>query len=67
MVTMSQGVELETEATGGFLKSISRAVLGGESFFQNTYTAPPSGGSVESMLQQFSQLIVDSLAKDGLV
>ncbi len=46
MVTMSQGVVLETEATGGFLKSISRAVLGGESFFQNTYKAPPSGGSV---------------------
>ena len=30
-------------------------------------TTTPSGGSVESMLQQFSQLIVDSLAKDGLV
>jgi uncharacterized protein (TIGR00266 family) len=46
MVTMSQGITLETAATGGFLKSISRAVLGGESFFQNTYTAPPSGGRI---------------------
>jgi len=44
MVSMSQGITLETAATGGFFKSISRAVLGGESFFQNTYQAPASGG-----------------------
>jgi hypothetical protein len=30
-------------------------------------TTTPSGGSVESMLSQFSQLIVGALAKDGLV
>ena len=30
-------------------------------------TTTPSGGSVESMFQQFGQLIVASLAKDGLV
>ncbi|HRO24303.1 MAG TPA: AIM24 family protein, partial [Promineifilum sp.] len=36
MVSMSQGVTLETQATGGFLKSLSRSVLGGQSFFQNT-------------------------------
>ncbi len=46
MVSMSQGMTLETQATGGFLKSISRSVLGGESFFQNTYTAPPAGGHI---------------------
>lgn len=46
MVTMSQGITLETQATGGFLKSISRSVLGGESFFQNTYTAPSGGGHI---------------------
>lgn len=46
MVTMTQGITLETAATGGFLKSISRAVLGGESFFHNTYTAPAGGGQI---------------------
>ncbi len=46
MVTMSQGMTLETQATGGIMKSLSRAVLGGESFFQNTYKAPPGGGRV---------------------
>jgi hypothetical protein len=30
-------------------------------------TTTPSGGSVESMLSQFSQLITGALAKDGLV
>ncbi len=44
MVSMSQGITLETQATGGFFKSLSRSVFGGESFFQNTYQAPPGGG-----------------------
>jgi len=46
MVSMSAGVTLETKATGGFLKSLARSVLGGESFFQNTYLAPSGGGEV---------------------
>ena len=46
MVSMSAGVTMETKATGGFLKSLARSVVGGESFFQNTYIAPPAGGEV---------------------
>lgn len=46
MVSMSAGVTLETKATGGILKSLARSVLGGESFFQNTYIAPSGGGEV---------------------
>ena len=46
MVGMSSGVTLQTQATGGFLKSLGRAFLGGESFFQNVYTAPTVGGEV---------------------
>ena len=46
MVSMSAGVTLETKATGGILKSLARSVLGGESFFQNTYLAPSNGGEV---------------------
>ena len=46
MVGMSSGVTLKTQATGGFLKSLGRAFLGGESFFQNIYTAPEQGGEV---------------------
>jgi uncharacterized protein (TIGR00266 family) len=46
MVSMSDGVTLETKATGGLLKSLARSVLGGESFFQNTFMAPSGGGEV---------------------
>ena len=46
MVAMSDGVTLETAATGGLLKSLGRALLGGESFFQNTFRAPAGGGEL---------------------
>ena len=46
MVSMSPGITLETAATGGIFKSLGRALLGGESFFQNTYQAPAGGGEI---------------------
>jgi uncharacterized protein (TIGR00266 family) len=46
MVSMSGGVQIETKAEGGILKSLGRAVLGGESFFQNFFVAPATGGEV---------------------
>jgi uncharacterized protein (TIGR00266 family) len=45
MVSMSGGVQIETKATGGIMKSLGRSFLGGESFFQNTFRAE-SGGEV---------------------
>lgn len=38
MVSM-RDVAIETKATGGLFKSFGRSLLGGESFFQNTFTA----------------------------
>jgi uncharacterized protein (TIGR00266 family) len=46
MVSHSDGLEIETKAEGGFLKSLGRAVLGGESFFQNFWKAGASGGEL---------------------
>ena len=46
MVAMSDGVALETRAAGGLLASLKRSILGGESFFVNTYRAPSSGGEI---------------------
>ena len=43
MVSMSGGVHVETKATGGMLKSLSRSFLGGESFFQNTFQTDSGG------------------------
>jgi uncharacterized protein (TIGR00266 family) len=46
MVSMSSSISIETKAEGGFLKSLGRAVLGGESFFQNFFMASAQGGEV---------------------
>lgn len=46
MVSMSPDVSIETKARGGLLKSLGRAVLGGESFFQNTFRAGGQGGEI---------------------
>jgi uncharacterized protein (TIGR00266 family) len=45
MVSMDPGISIETKAKGGFLKSLGRSVLGGESFFMNTYQTD-TGGSM---------------------
>ena len=42
MVSHDTSIEMETNATGGFLKSLTRS-LGGESFFQNTFHATAPG------------------------
>ena len=46
MVSMSADMTLETKAEGGLLKSLARSVLGGESFFVNTYRAGAQGGEL---------------------
>jgi uncharacterized protein (TIGR00266 family) len=46
MVSMSQSITIETKAAGGFLKSLTRSVLGGESFFQNFFQASAEGGEI---------------------
>ena len=43
MVSMTGGVRIETKATGGIMKSLGRSLLGGESFFQNTFHAEAPG------------------------
>ena len=70
MLAMSPDMDIETEAKGGFLKSISRSMFGGESFFMNTYTgaidgdrillAPPLPGDVSVVELQGGSLLVQS-------
>ena len=43
MTSMSGGVEIETKAQGGLMGGLKRSVLGGESFFINTFRAPQGG------------------------
>lgn len=39
MMAMTPGIKIETSTQGGVLKGLRRSVLGGESFFMNTFTA----------------------------
>lgn len=57
MVGMSTNVHMATEATGGVMKGLKR-MFGGESFFQNTFTAQGGQGEV---------LLAHSLCGDTVV
>ncbi|MCB0894102.1 MAG: TIGR00266 family protein [Nocardioides sp.] len=46
MLAMSAGITLETSTQGGILKGLKRSVLGGESFFMNTFTAQTAGAEL---------------------
>jgi len=46
MFSMSADMQIETKAQGGIFASLGRSILGGESFFQNTYRAGASGGEI---------------------
>jgi uncharacterized protein (TIGR00266 family) len=43
MVSMSEGIQMETSMKGGLLGGLKRKILGGESFFVNTFRASEPG------------------------
>ena len=43
MAAMTAGIEIQTASTGGLLGGLKRSVLGGESFFINTFSATSAG------------------------
>ena len=47
MVAMSTDLQVQTKMKGGLMKSLARSVLGGESFFINTYQAGGGGGEIQ--------------------
>ena len=46
MLAMSAGVAMETSTQGGIMKGLKRSLLGGESFFMNTFTAQADGAEL---------------------
>jgi uncharacterized protein (TIGR00266 family) len=46
MVSMSQGITIETSVKGGLLAGLKRSFLGGESFFMNTFKATTAPGEI---------------------
>jgi uncharacterized protein (TIGR00266 family) len=67
MVSMSSDVTIETKAEGGFLKSLGRAVLGGESFFQNFFLASPKGGEITLAPELPGDIIVIEMSGSKLM
>lgn len=47
MMAHSIGVELEAKVQGGLMKGLKRSLLGGETLFMTTWTAPDGGGWVD--------------------
>ena len=47
MAAHSPGHQLDAKMEGGLMKSLKRSVLGGESLFVSTFTAPPEGGWID--------------------
>ena len=60
MVSMSGGVQIETKATGGMLKSLARKMLTAESFFQNTFQAPTLPGDISVCELEGTTLMLQS-------
>ena len=47
MMATSSGVAVASSTQGGVLKGLKRSVLGGESLFVTSFTAPAGGGWVD--------------------
>ena len=47
MMAHSYGLVLESKIDGGLMKGLKRSILGGESLFVNTFTAPAEGGWID--------------------
>lgn len=67
MMATSDGVALQAAMQGGFLKSLKRAALGGESLFVTTYTAPAGGGWVDVAATLPGDLVVVAVRPDRTV
>ena len=66
MVSMSSGISVSTNMThkagGGFMGAMKRGLLGGESFFQNLYTATAPGAHVSLAPKLCGSMVTHELA-----
>jgi len=67
MVSMSGGITLETKMQGGLFKALGRSLLGGESFFMNTFKADAGGGEINLAPALPGDMFVVELSKPMLV
>ncbi len=67
MVSMTEGMTLQTRMEGGVLRSLSRSVLGGESFFMNVFRAPPYGGQINLAPTMPGDMMILDLRDESLL
>jgi len=66
MTATSYGVHVEAKMRGGLMKGLKRSVLGGESLFMTTFTAPAEGGWVDVAAHLPGDLVVLPVGPNGL-
>jgi uncharacterized protein (TIGR00266 family) len=64
MMATSSGVAIQASTQGGVLKGLKRSLLGGESLFVTTYTAPSAGGWVDVAHHLAGDIVVAPLTAD---
>jgi uncharacterized protein (TIGR00266 family) len=64
MMATSYGVAVESSTQGGLMKGLKRSVLGGESLFVTTFTAPAGGGWVDVAHHLAGDIIVAGVTAD---
>src|SRR4051812_458370 len=64
MLATSYGVQIQASMQGGLLKGLKRSVLGGESLFVTTYTAPQGGGWVDVAANLPGDIVTMQLTPD---
>ncbi|MBN1202128.1 MAG: TIGR00266 family protein [Anaerolineae bacterium] len=67
MVSMTEGMQLQTRAEGGLLRSLSRSILGGESFFLNVFQAPDWGGQINLAPALPGDMMILDMEHDSLL
>jgi uncharacterized protein (TIGR00266 family) len=65
MMMASANIHLEAKMEGGLKKSLKRSMLGGESFYVSTFTAPAEGGFVDVAAKLPGDMKV--IQMDGLI
>jgi uncharacterized protein (TIGR00266 family) len=64
MMATSTGVSVQASTQGGMLKGLKRSVLGGESLFITSFTAPAGGGWVDVAHALAGDIVLHELRAD---
>ncbi len=64
MMATSPGVAIQASTQGGLVKGLKRSVLGGESLFLTTYTAPATGGWVDVAHHLAGDIVLGGVTPD---